>query len=222
MEYKILASGSSGNAVVINSEILIDIGVPMKTIRESGYIKELKLVLLTHSHGDHFNPSTVQALHRERPALRWACCKWMIAPLLEAGVGKLVIDVFDVEKRYCYGFLDLWAVPIPHDVPNCAWKISFTDINKGKEDNAFYATDCATLDGIEAKDYSLYMIEANHGESEIQERIFEKEARREFAYERRAQRTHLSREQALDWLAKNAGPESHYIFLHEHKNKGGE
>ena len=51
MTYDILATGSSGNAVVINGEILIDCGVPMKKLRESGYIKSLNLVLLTHAHG---------------------------------------------------------------------------------------------------------------------------------------------------------------------------
>lgn len=39
MTYDILATGSSGNAVVINGEILIDCGVPMKKLRESGYIE---------------------------------------------------------------------------------------------------------------------------------------------------------------------------------------
>ena len=77
MMYDILATGSSGNAVVINGEILIDCGVPMKKLRESGYIQRLRLVLLTHEHGDHFNAAAVRALHRERPALRWACCGWM-------------------------------------------------------------------------------------------------------------------------------------------------
>lgn len=218
MTYDILATGSSGNAVVINREIMIDCGVPMKTLRESGYIKSLKLVLLTHIHGDHFNRVTVRALHRERPALRFGCCEWMVVPLVEAGVDKRAIDVFDVEKRYCYGFLDLWAVPIPHDVPNCAWRISITDINNGTEDTAFYATDCATLDCIDAKNCDLYLIEANHTRAEIEARISEKQARGEFAYEVRAARNHLSQEQALDWLARNAGPNSRYILLHQHRD----
>jgi len=39
MTYDILATGSSGTAVVINGEILIVCGVPMKKLRESAYIE---------------------------------------------------------------------------------------------------------------------------------------------------------------------------------------
>lgn len=218
MKYDILATGSSGNAVVINGEIMIDIGIPFKRLRDSGYIKSLKLALLTHCHGDHFNPSTVRALNRERPALRWAACEWMVPHLLETGVDKRVIDVINPYSRFDDAMLykKLAVVHpefIPHDVPNCAWHIF-----DGKE-HLFYATDCATLDGIEARDYDLYMIESNYTESEIKARIADKMARGEFAYELRAERAHLSMEQALEWLARNARPDSEIVFLHQHKER---
>ena len=41
----------------------------------------------------------------------------------------------------------------------------------------------------------------------------------EFSYEYRAAQNHLSQEQALDWLARNVGPNSRYEFLHQHKEK---
>lgn len=49
MTYEIIGTGSGGNATVINSEILIDAGLPWAKIRP--YAKTLKLVLLTHRHG---------------------------------------------------------------------------------------------------------------------------------------------------------------------------
>lgn len=48
MEYDVISTGSHGNAVVINREILIDIGVPFKSLKD--VYKGLKLVLLTHIH----------------------------------------------------------------------------------------------------------------------------------------------------------------------------
>lgn len=48
MTYEVIATGSSGNAVLINGEILIDCGVSWKKIQP--YAKRLKLVLLTHEH----------------------------------------------------------------------------------------------------------------------------------------------------------------------------
>lgn len=215
MEYDIIATGSSGNAVVINGEILIDCGVPMKKLRESGYIKSLKLVLLTHEHSDHFNAATVRALHKERPALRWICGEWMVPKLLEAGVDKRVIDVYGTGGFLYYRNLSIaiCAEKTVHDVPNCCYSIIFP------AERIFYATDTSTLEHIEAKDYDLYLIEANHTRAEIEARIAEKQARGEFAYETRAAQNHLSQEQALDWLARDAGPNSRYVFLHQHKEK---
>lgn len=223
MIYDILATGSSGNAVVINGEILIDCGVPMKKLRESGYIKSLKLVLLTHAHGDHFNPATVRALHQERPALRWVCCEWMVwedrekrvpGPLLKAGVDKRSIVLIKPGRWYQCGFcIQFKAETIPHDTENCGYHL------KLDYETAFYATDTSTLDHITAKDYDLYLIESNHARSEIEARIEDKLARGEFSYESRAARTHLSQEQALEWLVQNAGPNSECVFLHQHKEK---
>lgn len=48
MTYEVIATGSSGNAVLINNGILIDCGVSWKKIQP--YTKRLKLVLLTHKH----------------------------------------------------------------------------------------------------------------------------------------------------------------------------
>ena len=213
MTYDIIATGSSGNAVVINDEILIDCGISMKKLRESGHVKGLKLVLLTHQHNDHFNASTVRALHKERPSLRWGCCEWMVAKLLEAGVSEKVIDPMGSELPFSYMGFYVRAEKLIHDVPNCAWHI----LSGGE--HLFYATDTGALDHIEAKNYDLYLIEANHTQAEIEARVFEKQARGEFAYEVRAAQNHLSQEQALDWLAHNAGPNSRYVFLHQHKEE---
>lgn len=216
MTYDILATGSTGNCVVLNGEIAVDMGIPMKRLRESGYIKSLRLVLLTHEHGDHFKPATVRALHRERPALRWGCCEWMVPNLLEAGVDARLIDVYLCGGITNYG-QELVVMPekVPHDVENCCYKLFI-----GKEPELlFYCTDCGSVDHILAPNYDLYMLEANHTRAEIEARIAEKQARGEFAYEYRAARNHLSQEQALDWLARNAGPNSRYVFLHQHREE---
>lgn len=217
MKYNIISTGSTGNAVVINDQILIDCGVPYKRLEP--VVKGLKLVLLTHVHSDHFRPKTVAALHRERPTLRFGCCEWMVKPLLDSGVDKRVIDIFDCLMSRC-GFLykDLGVIvpePLTHDVPNCGYRIF-----AGPE-MLFYATDTGTLDGIDAKGYDLYMIEANHEKAELEARRDAKIAAGEFAYEFNAARNHLSREQAENWLYQQMGPNSSYVFLHEHKERNG-
>ena len=48
MEFSVISTGSKGNAVLLRGHMLIDIGVPYKSI--VGIAKSLKLVLLTHAH----------------------------------------------------------------------------------------------------------------------------------------------------------------------------
>lgn len=210
MIYKIISTGSQGNAVIINDKILIDCGVPFKAL--GPYAKRIQLVLLTHIHSDHFKPRTVRALASERPTLRWGCCDWMVRPLAEAGVDKRRIDVLTPGGTYHYdGLADITPEEVPHNVQNCGYRIQ-----SGRE-RLFYVTDTGTLDGIEARNYDLYLIEANHTRAEIEARIAEKLAAGQFAYEYAAAQNHLSQEQAMDWLAENMGPLSRYQFLHQHQ-----
>ena len=70
IDYNIIATGSKGNAVVIDQKILIDCGVSFKAL--SKVYRALKLVLLTHIHSDHFQPTTLRLLAENRPTLRFA------------------------------------------------------------------------------------------------------------------------------------------------------
>lgn len=211
MNYKIIASGSSGNAVLINGFMLIDCGVSLRAL--SKVKKDLKIVVLTHIHSDHFNATTIRKLAAERPTLRFACCKWLTAELLNCGVSPLNIDQLQVGKLYNYGSFKLSPVQLYHDVPNCGWRI-FSGAEK-----AIYMTDTVTLDGISAKGYDLYLVEANYSEPEIQERIRAKEVLGQYIYEYRVLRTHLSKEKCDKWLLENIGDNSEYVYIHQHREE---
>ena len=111
------------------------------------------------------------------------------------------------------GSLSIKPELLVHNVPNCGYHIRMNG------ERIFYATDTGTLDGVEAKGYDLYMIEANHTQSDIEARVIEKRAAGEFSYEIAAAQNHLSREQAEDWIYQNIGPAGRYIFLHQHIEK---
>lgn len=207
MNYKILNSGSDGNCTIINDIIAIDMGVSYK--RLASHVKDLQLVLLTHIHGDHFNKATIKRLAQDRPTLRFGCCKWLVQDLIDCGVNKRNIDVYDIGTTYNYKLFKLIPVKLYHDVPNCGYRLFMSN------EKLIYATDTYTLDGIKAVGYDYYLIEGNYqDEEELSSRAINS------YYESRVKRTHLSKEYATNWLLENMGLNSVYEWMHEHKEKG--
>ena len=208
MNYKIVASCSSGNAVIIKDIILIDCGVTFKKLEK--YYKKLKIVLLTHIHTDHFKKATIRRLAQERPTLRFACCEWLLKPLLECGVTIRHIDGLKIGTKYDYKLFRIVPIKLYHDVPQCGYRVLFDNYK------VMYATDTRTLEGITAKNYDLYLIEGNYEDEELEERIRRKQQVQQYCYEYRARYTHLSKGQASDFLLQNMGDKSEYVFMHEH------
>lgn len=208
MTFKIINSGSDGNAMIVEDIILIDCGVTFKSLID--YYKKIKLVLLTHIHGDHFHKSTIKKLAYERPTLRFGCCKWLVKELINCGVKEKNIDVYDIDKLYTYKDFSIIPISLYHDVPQCGYKIK---INGEK---LIYATDTNKIDHIVAKNYDYYFIEGNYeNEEELHNRAIN-----DF-YEKRVKATHLSKVEATKWLINNMGSKSKYIFMHEHKEREG-
>lgn len=206
MNYKIISSGSQGNAVLVEN-ILIDCGVPYKALCDLKF----NLVLLTHCHSDHFNKSTIKKIAFEKPTCKFVCGKWLVNDLLECGVKNSNIYIDSASFRG----LMVSNEPLIHDVSNCGWKIFFEDANK----RVFYATDTKTLDHIKATNYDLYLVEGNYCEEDIKKRIAEKQEKNEFCYEFRVLETHLSIENALNWLEENMGVKSKFELIHQHKER---
>ena len=115
MRYEIIASGSKGNAVLFNGAVLVDCGVSF--LKLAPYLRGIKIVLLTHIHGDHFNPSTIKRLATERPTLRFVCGSHLIGPLLKAGVEFRNVDIVEPDVCYMYAGLTVTAFELYHDVP---------------------------------------------------------------------------------------------------------
>lgn len=213
MNYKIISTGSQGNAVIIE-DILIDCGISAKLLKDD--FRRIKLVLLTHIHSDHIKPSTIQWLARERPMLRFACCDYLVPTLLSCNVPKRNIDVLEVGKIYDYKAFKVSPVKLYHDVPNVGYRLFV-----GKE-KAFYCTDTGHLQGITAKNYDLYLIEANYEDEELQQRIEEKTSQGLYCYELNVASRHLSQAQASEFLLENMGEQSRFEFIHQHKDKGND
>lgn len=228
MKYTIIATGSTGNCLLVHDgPFLVDLGAPFKALR--GYLPEFKGrapgVFLTHKHGDHFRAVTARALLLEHPATILFTPEKMVEDVKRAIGERFWRNVLSVESLCTYIVgndnckIEFMAQDTFHDVPNVCWHISIIDKKTGKKERMFYATDTGHLNGIEASGYDYYFIEGNHTRAELEARAKEKLEQGQYAYELRAAQNHLSKEQALDFIAENAGPCSKYILIHEHTEK---
>ena len=133
---------------------------------------------------------------------------------MQCGVSIHNIDSLEIGRIYSYKTFQISPVQLYHDVYNAGWRV-FIDGEK-----AIYMTDTVTLEGITAKNYDLYLIEANYITEELEERIRAKEAAGEYVYEYRVQKVHLSKEKADEWLLENIGENSEAVYIHQHIEKG--
>ena len=206
MNYKIISSGSKGNCTVLNDAIALDLGVSYKKI--SSY--NLKLVLLTHIHSDHFNKSTIRAIDNNKPNCKFACAEHLKDALKEL-INEDKIYTLEYDKRYDLGLCILSPFPLKHDVPNCGWRIEY------KGQRVLYATDTSEINVI-AKNYDLYLVEANYELIEALKRSREKRLNGKYSYELRAINNHLSKSKCDEFLKRNMGQNSEYVYMHRHED----
>lgn len=208
MIYKVIQTGSDGNAILVNGQVLLDCGVAYQKIQFAE--EDLRLVLLTHIHADHFRHSTVRRLAEQNPLLRFGCCPWMYEPLIGCNVSRKNIDVYQPGQWYRYKQFQVSPVHLYHDVPNCGYKVHWNG------EKLFYATDTGSLEGIEAKGYDVYLVEANYEEQELLERVAQKKETGEYIYEFEVIKRHLSRAQCDNFIYRNI-THGEYVYLHQHK-----
>lgn len=209
MKYKIIKTGSKGNATLIEDFILIDCGVAFELLKP--YYKNLKVIFITHSHTDHFNKSCVKKLASLKPTLMFIVSEYLVSDL---------INVCDVHPKNCIilktnQWYDFKAFKcrldeISHDVPNVA-----IHLEKNGE-KLIYATDTPNIDHIVAKDYDYYFIEGNYKEEELENRKQESLLNGAFCIATRIENSHLSYEKCLDFFMKNSKDTSVLEVMHKH------
>lgn len=195
----------------LDNGILIDCGVPFAKLNI--HLKEIKLILLTHRHGDHLNLSTLKKLMALRPSLRVATGQHLLEILHNNRISLTQVDVLPSNQWANYGDFAIQSFELYHDVPNVGWRV------KTPQARLIYATDTASIDHVSAKGYDIYLIEANYRTPDLLARIAEKRASHQFIYENRVPYTHLSEEQATAWLSEMMAAHSRYEFIHQHKDK---
>lgn len=211
IKYEILRTGSSGNCVYLGNGILLDCGVPFKEVEP--YLNQIKLVFISHEHKDHMNLITILKLHKLRPTIRFAVGFWLKEKLLEVGIPESSIDSLEQGKVYDYKLFKVMVDVLFHDVKNFAIRI-FDAFTKNR---ILYAVDTARIDHIKAKNYDLYLIEANYDADLLKRNIWEDLEVGKFSYCLRVKDTHLSIQQAKKFIKASASKDSKCEFLHASK-----
>lgn len=204
--YNVVSTGSKGNCIIYLDAIAVDLGVSYKAIEP--FKNQLQIVLLTHIHSDHFNLSSIKKISFERPSLRFACGEFLKDKL----EGIRNVDILESGKIYDYGCFKVSPITLYHDVPNFGWRI-FKENKK-----IIHCTDTSHLNGITAKNYDLYAIEHNHDLELAENKISQKKSEGKFCYEVGSINSHLSEQQAKQFIFENAGEHSQILRLHESSN----
>lgn len=203
----LLSTGSKGNCIILNNDIMLDCGISYKKVKP--YLKNIKIIYYSHQHQDHLNKRTLKHIADDYPAIKFIVSKYLVENLLECGVLKKNIYVLEENKWYDLGYFKARIEPLVHDIPNYLLKL---DIGGYK---AIYIIDTANVDNIEAKNYDLYLIEANYDEKTIDKHIEEKDKNFEYNYMFRVLETHLSYQQAMNFLIANMDNNSEYMLIHQ-------
>lgn len=209
---EIISSGSKGNAVLYGGCVLVDCGVSFSKLVP--FLKQIKIVLLTHCHKDHFNMLTINKLQKERPTVRIASPVFLSSELTHLKN----IDVIEIGKLYDYKTFKISAVKLYHDVPNVGWRIFIANSQQptaNSDYKIFHATDTQHLEGITANGYDLYALEHNYCEEKIA--LAKEVSYREgtFTHAFGSEKTHLSKQQAQRFFSENAHQNSQLIELHK-------
>lgn len=150
LNYEIISTGSKGNCVIIE-DIMIDIGVPFKLIKEKLY--DVKTILLTHIHTDHIKESTLRNIVKMFPNIKiygnYEVVQWFER---EAFINVVNADIpFEIHSR-------IQVTPFKgiHDV------VCYGFIFEMKGASVIYCTDTSDLRNAPEKTYDYFFIESNH------------------------------------------------------------
>lgn len=208
MKIKVLASGSTGNAYVINdgkTTLLLDAGIPFQKIQEGMNYRtsEINACLVTHRHGDHAK-AVPKLLERGIP---------VYGPMdlaeLYPGVKALPTSEY-AEKGHGWfvigGTFEVKAFPVHHDVECYGYLIS----SAGRDGKLLYMTDTThtefTFDGL-----THIMLECNHSQETVMRNAREGIIPGELA--ERIMRSHMSIETVLGLLRANDTTKLQQIYL---------
>lgn len=153
LNYRVIASGSDGNAVRIEN-IMIDCGIPFKEMKDDLY--KVDTLLITHSHGDHIKASTLKSIRKEFPRIKvYANADVAYQYDVDVVIGTATLKL--TKKRIVIPFEG------KHDVPVTGFVIQLKGLN------ILYMTDTCRVEMPDDYPLDYVFLESNYDERKLQE-----------------------------------------------------
>lgn len=197
MNYEIIATGSKGNAVIIN-DVLVDAGISFNRLKK--YLYDVKYLLITHTHSDHLNKKTLISINTHFPHIK------IIGnhEVHEAYHCNIIANAgFEIDT----GDYKFFPFECFHDVLTYGFVWQY----EGKE--IIYATDTGSLENAPDKKYDYFFIESNHDEAKLEAARNEGKGRYDPFL---AGKRHLSTQEAKNfYYTHRRTKEAEFIELHK-------
>jgi phosphoribosyl 1,2-cyclic phosphodiesterase len=168
MEITVLASGSKGNATLIqngNTSILIDAGISYLQLQKrltfhQINIKKIDAVLVTHEHSDHIKGLDV-LLRKEKPTVFLTEHTLKSAPIkLQETILLNSFQIIEAYQKFIFNEIEIIPFSVSHDSSDA---VGFVLYNEGKK--IVYCTDIGYLPDRDfdlLRGANLYIFEANY------------------------------------------------------------
>lgn len=198
---KQISTGSQKGNCYIYSSLMLDCGIK-SYIHISEYIEEIEVIFVSHTHTDHarFNVmDKIGSIHKEILFIGSHALKDTFE---ELELNHKIIEENEVFEYKGYRFA---LIKLYHDVPNYGLRILHDDI-KG-----IYITDTAHYEGIVAKNYDFFVVEANY--DEVKHLKLAENSKNPARYTN-AFNSHASIEQCDQFLDLNAKEGSEILKVH--------
>lgn len=153
LDYRIIGSGSSGNAVRIEN-IMIDCGLSYASMKDELY--KCNVLFITHKHSDHLNLKTFKNVLKHHKNIK-VISNYEVAEIVR-------VDKISNTKPIKTKNWTMRTFYVPHDVVTQGAVINF----KSGID-VIYVTDSAGIKSWIKGKYDYLFIESNHDEKVIQQ-----------------------------------------------------
>ena len=153
LDYNIIATGSTGNAVRIES-IMFDCGIAFNKMKTDLY--KVDTLLITHAHSDHIKPSTFERIRKEFPSIT-ICANADVAYRYDVDI---VVGGKPFKLRKHRTVIPFEGV---HDVPVTGYILQMKGLN------ILYMTDTAKVTAPDDIPLDYVFLESNFDERKLKE-----------------------------------------------------